>query len=82
MLLPSNLANRLFMTNCAISSFSSLFAGLYALYLAILLLLYTVVPLPLYGTFLIGVAYSTLLEVLLCHALPERVENKSTVIGE
>ncbi len=54
--------------------------GLYALYLIITLLLYTAVPLPLYATLLIGVTYSALFELLLCLALPERVDQASTVI--
>jgi adenylate cyclase 9 len=54
-------------------------AGLYAIYLAITLLLYTAVPLPLYGTLLVGVTYSTLFEVLLCLALPERRASEATV---
>ena len=32
-------------------------AGLYAIYVELLLLMYTVVPLPLLGTLLIGIAY-------------------------
>ncbi len=47
-------------------------AGLYTIYLSIILLLYTAVPLPLYGTLLIGVTYSALFECLLCYRLPER----------
>lgn len=47
-------------------------AGLYAVYLAVVLLLYSAVPLPLYATFLVGVTYSCVFEVILCHALPER----------
>ena len=48
-------------------------AGLYSFYLDILILLYTVVPLPLYGTLMLCVAYSVLFEFLLCWAVPERV---------
>ena len=47
-------------------------AGIYAIYMAITLLLYTSIPLPLYGTVSIAVTYSALLEMLLCYRLPER----------
>ena len=55
-------------------------AGLYSIYLDLLLVLYTVVPLPLYGTLLIGFTYSTLFELLLVLAVPERIEDSSTMI--
>ena len=47
-------------------------AGIYAIYMVITLLLYTSIPLPLYGTVSIAVIYSTLLESFLCYRLPER----------
>eukprot|EP00094_Tigriopus_californicus_P007688 TCALIF_07404-PA protein Name:"Similar to Adcy9 Adenylate cyclase type 9 (Mus musculus)" AED:0.09 eAED:0.09 QI:1748/0.72/0.66/0.91/0.90/0.83/12/0/1384 len=55
-------------------------AGLYALYLAIMLLLYTAVPLPLYGIVLIGVTYSVLFETFLCYKLPERTASDATLV--
>ena len=54
-------------------------AGLYSIYLDLLLLVYTVVPLPLYGTLLIGMSFSILFETLLVLAVPERIDNPSTV---
>ena len=54
-------------------------AGLYAIYLAIQLLFYTTVPLPLYGTIIIGVAYSVFFEMILCRSLPERMADDATV---
>ena len=56
------------------------FPGLYALYIAILLLLYTTVPLPLHGTFFVGMLYSVLLETFLCLSMPERTEFAVTII--
>ena len=44
-------------------------AGLYAIYVAVTLLLYTAVPLPLYATVLIGAGYTVFFEALLCMAL-------------
>ena len=38
-------------------------AGLFALYVQVLLVIYTVIPLPLYGTLLLGSSYSALLEI-------------------
>lgn len=55
-------------------------AGLYSIYLDLLLVLYTVVPLPFYGTLLIGFSYSFLFELLLVLAVPERIEKSSTTI--
>ena len=54
-------------------------AGLYAIYLAITLLLYTAVPLPLYATVAIAVTYSVLFELLLHLALPERAADDATL---
>ena len=47
-------------------------SGLYAIYVEILLLLYTVVPMPLVGTLVIGVVYSIAFETILSISLPER----------
>ena len=55
-------------------------AGLFAIYVAILLLFYTAVPLPLYGTLIIGAAYTCLFEILLCVAWRSRTQNAATVI--
>jgi len=53
--------------------------GLYAIYLSIILLLYTAVPLPLYATVIVGVVYSTLFEGLLCKSLSdERLDSSTT----
>lgn len=41
-------------------------AGLFALYVTILMLIYTVVPLPLYAVLAIGLTYTILFETLLC----------------
>ena len=49
-------------------------AGLYSLYLDILILLYTVVPLPLYGTLILSVTYSVLFEFLLGLARNHRTQ--------
>ena len=56
-------------------------AGLFSIYLEVLLLLYTVVPLPLYGTLIIGVIYSLLFEILLCVAIPDRLNISNFVIN-
>ena len=56
-------------------------AGLFSIYLEVLLLLYTVVPLPLYGTLIIGVIYSLLFEILLCFAIPDRLNISNFVIN-
>ena len=55
-------------------------AGLFSIYLEVLLLLYTVVPLPLYGTLIIGVIYSLLFEILLCVAITDRLMNISNFV--
>jgi len=39
-------------------------AGLFALYVEVLLLIYTVIPLPLYGTLIVGLSYTLLFEVI------------------
>ena len=39
-------------------------AGLFALYVQVLVLIYTVIPLPLYGTLIVGLLYTCLLEIL------------------
>ena len=56
-------------------------AGLFSIYLEVLLLLYTVVPLPLYGTLIIGVIYSLLFEILLCFAISDRLTISNFVIN-
>jgi len=38
-------------------------AGLFALYVQVLVLIYTVIPLPLYGTLIVGLMYTCLLEI-------------------
>ena len=55
-------------------------AGLYSIYLVFIILLYTVVPLPLYLTLLIGILYSIVFESLLCYVLPERTKENATII--
>ena len=54
-------------------------AALFCIYLEVLLLLYTVVPLPFYGTVLIGLVYSITFEVLMSMAVPDRVEKLNHV---
>ena len=56
-------------------------AGLFSIYLEVLLLLYTVVPLPLYGTLIIGVIYSLLFEILLCYSVTDRLAADQFVIN-
>jgi adenylate cyclase 9 len=55
-------------------------AGLFAFYIEVTLLLYTVVPLPLYCTLTIGVIYSILFETLLSVAVPKRVQMPGNVV--
>jgi len=47
-------------------------AGLFALYVEVLLLIYTVIPLPLYGTLLVGLSYTLLFEIIAGTRLPSR----------
>ena len=57
-------------------------AGLFALYVEVLLLIYTVIPLPLYGTLIVGLSYTLLFEVIAGTRLASRcVSSTNASVG-
>ena len=52
----------------------------FCIYLEILFLIYTLVPLPLYGTVVLGACYSLVFEILMSVNVPARVADFHTVL--